>query len=259
MAGIIYTNEAGRFASNDCTSSMSPYLNSSELTLCPDLISAQHQQQTYLQPAVGSDLASDIDWTSPPNAPDFVRNDLRYDVAMLLTSEDEGEQRHAPRSRTDVRGKSRDALSSTQHKSKRSATATLERKSEVNRQAQRRFRERQKVRAQETAAELAETKLELQQMKIQQQQQEKLLLNRVNQADSAPDHTTDALQGIAAGTQMASPENAVEQGVYVSLPGKGFTITAKDFQTMSPATFGALWTVYALLRIREDAHIAVAH
>ena len=50
------------------------------------------------------------------------------------------------------------------------------------------------ARAQEAAAELAETKLELEQVKIQQQQQEKLLLNSINQADNASDHTTDTLQ-----------------------------------------------------------------
>ncbi|DBA98829.1 hypothetical protein WJX77_006737 [Trebouxia sp. C0004] len=126
-----------------------------------------------------------------------------------------------------------------------------DRKLAVSREAQKRFRQRQKAKQRNIETELSETKTELEQIKLRQQELEarNRLLEKVaelskttSKDDVQPSmqmqsncfkHAFPKVQNTAAGAELA-----------VTVRGQDQTLTVATVSQMSPADFSSLWRAY---------------
>ncbi|KAL0024237.1 hypothetical protein WJX77_010819 [Trebouxia sp. C0004] len=129
--------------------------------------------------------------------------------------------------------------------------ALLEHKLEVNRRAQKRFRECRKERVQALDSQLFDTRAELQKLKAYQQQLEtkNALLEKVSRNNNPPDQTSssdeDAMFTVNRLTVCDETSlNIGGRGVNITLPKHQRHMTVLQISKLRLGQFAALWTDY---------------
>ncbi|DBB02790.1 TPA: hypothetical protein ACH3X1_013622 [Trebouxia sp. C0004] len=129
------------------------------------------------------------------------------------------------------------------------ANSKEDRKLAVSREAQKRFRQRQKAKQRNIETELSETKTELEQIKLRQQELEarNRLLEKVaelSKATSKDDVQPSMQTNCFKHTFLNGQKTAEGPQLAVSVQGQDQTLTVATVSQMSPADFSSLWRAY---------------
>ncbi|KAL3136011.1 hypothetical protein ABBQ32_007048 [Trebouxia sp. C0010 RCD-2024] len=122
-----------------------------------------------------------------------------------------------------------------------------DRKLAVSREAQKRFRQRQKAKQRNIETELNDTKAELQEIKLRQQELEERnrLLEKVadlSKSNSMEDDAQSPIQNACVFRNQGVKEQNPKLSITVRGPGQSLTVAT--ISQMSPADFSSLWTAY---------------
>ncbi|DBB15330.1 TPA: hypothetical protein ACH3X3_003578 [Trebouxia sp. C0006] len=129
------------------------------------------------------------------------------------------------------------------------ANSKEDRKLAVSREAQKRFRQRQKAKQRNIETELSETKTELEQIKLRQQELEarNRLLEKVAEISKATpkDDVQPSMQSNCFKHTLSNGKKTADgPQLAVTVRGQDQTLTVATVSQMSPADFSSLWRAY---------------